>query len=314
MQKIQVSENARDVLGSIITGAKRELGYIEHAAAGMDSPHAVTTKPAVSTGMLNLREHVLTVARDAENVVTRFPGGRLAGQTSMLSAAILERSRVAQAGAQIIIARERPAPTAGDVVALYRESARLDLVEAAQLTEVVDDADVAASALPMHSAAIEWPDAPSVACRFTVTRAQMRDIGGDQLQSNLVQSIVFGLAQAADRALLSAIVAATPDAFTLGAAAARNLEFSELRGFVGTSGTGAVVGQDGTLRASGVLAELTPTITGTLIGSFSRAAVGIHPDVMLHASRLSVKGDLEFVVFANLVTAIPDASAFWTVS
>src|SRR5690606_1575138 len=124
-------------------------------------------------------------------------------------------------------------------------------------------------------------------------------------------AIMFGLAQAADRTLLAAIVTETPAAFTHGAAAARNLEFAELRALVGTDGTGATVDAAGSLRAAGVLADYTPTIEETVIGAFNRAAVAVHPEIVVHAERRNLQGDLVLTVFANLLPLVPDSGAFW---
>lgn len=310
-----IPEDAVASLGKIIAAAERELAYMDHRAPGAEVPHARTAKPAVATGYLNLRELTLTPAADVSGHRTRTLGlGNTAAKSERLDAAIIQRSRVALAGAQLIVAAERPAPSDSKGGAFYRDAGLFRLIEAATFASVADGADAADSAWPFHSALIEWPDAPSIAFRTTATRRQQKDVGGASLAQDLLQSMLFGLAQAADKTLLAAIVAATPAAFTLGAAAARNLEFRELRALVGTAGTGAAVGQDGTLRVSGVLAELTPATAATIVGSFNRSAVAIHPELVVHVERRNLQGDLVLTCFANLQAVLPDSGAFWKVA
>lgn len=313
--QLRAPEDAAASLGKIISAAERELAYMDHRAPGAEAPHARTAKPAVATGYLNLRELTMTPAADVSGHRTRTLGlGSAPAKSERLDAAIIQRSRVALAGAQVIVAAERPAPSDSKGGAFYRDAGLFRLIEAATFASVADGADAADSAWPIHSALIEWPDAPSIAFRTTATRRQQKDVGGESLAQDLLQSMLFGLAQAADRTLLAGIIAATPDAFTLGAAAARNLEFTELRALVGTAGTGAAVGQDGTLRVSGVLAELSPATTATIVGAFNRSAVAIHPELVVHVERRNLQGDLVLTCYANMQAVLPDAGAFWTVA
>ncbi|MDK3021719.1 hypothetical protein QO239_03745 [Cupriavidus taiwanensis] len=301
-------------LSGLLARARAEQAAVQHIAAGMDSPHAVTSKPAAASQFFDLRELFLPSLMNADGIVTRAPAGEPAAKTTSVSAAVVSSSLVAKAGAHVIVAAERPAPAGGlyDAPVLYRDAGALVIVDPATFGAVVDGADATTSALPVKSAAISWPDAPSIAFSTNITRRQGKDSGYD-LEAAVVQAIVMGLARAADKTLLAAIVTALAAAptFTLGAAAARGLEFVELRALIGTAGTGAAVGQDGTLRAAGVLGELTPTIAETIVGSFTRAGVAIHPQIAVHAKRTSLAGNLELTVFANMLPLVPDAGAFW---
>lgn len=313
--------NATASLAKIIDAAQRELAYTDHIASGADAPHARTRKPAVSTGFMDLRNLRLVPAVNAVGDHCRTLGStEEAAKSEPLDASVIERSRVAQAGATVIVAAERPAPSGAMGGAFYRDAGLFRLIEAAEFSDVPDadseaipeeTGEVETSILPFHSAVIEWPDAPSVAFRTIASRRQQKDVGGDTLAQDLMQSILYGLAQAADRTLLAAIVAASPSTFTHGLAAARNLEFSELRALVGTNGTGAAADTAGTLRVNGVLADYTPTIEETVVGAFNRAAVAIHPQIVVHVERRNLQGDLVVTCFANLLPLVPDASAFW---
>lgn len=296
-------------LSQLFASARTAQGSMAHIGAGMDVPHAVTSKPATASQFLDLRELSLPALMNGDGVITSSPAAEPAAKSKAVAAAIVASSLVAQAGAHIIIAAERPAPSMNEL-ATYRDAGALVIVEPAAFAGVADGQNVATSALPLKSAAITWPDAPSVAFSTKITRNQMKTSGYD-VEAAVSQAILLGLARAADKTLLQSIVAANPVAFSLGAAAARGLEFAELRALIGTDAAGALVGENGALRAAGVLGELTPTIAETVVGAFSRSGVAVHPNISIHVKRMSVAGDLEITAFANMLALVPDASAFW---
>lgn len=304
-------------LSALLARARTEQAAVQHIGAGMDMPHAVTSKPAAASQFFDIRELSLPSLTNADGIVTSAPAGEPATKTTSVSASVITNSLVAKAGAHIIVAAERPAPSGGlyDAPALYRDAGALVIVDPATFGTVADGGNATTSALPVKSAAISWPDAPSIAFSTTITRRQSKGSGYD-VEAAVAQAIVLGLARAADKTLLAALVTALVAAptFTLGAVAARGLEFAELRALIGTAATGAVVGEDGTLRAAGVLGELTPAIAETIVGSFARAGVAIHPEIAVHAKRTTLHGDLEISVFANALPLVPDASAFWKVA
>ncbi|WP_354682273.1 hypothetical protein [Cupriavidus necator] len=298
-------------LSALLARARTEQAAVQHIGSGMDMPHAVSGRVPAASQYFDLRELSLPSLLNADGIVTSAPAGEPAAKTTSVSAAVIQRSLVAQAGAHIIVAAERPAPYTNEL-ALYRDAGALVIVDPATFGTVSDGANATTSALPVKSAAISWPDAPSIAFSTIITRRQSKDSGYD-VEAAVAHAIVLGLARAADKTLLAAIVnalAAAPT-FTLGAAAARGIEFAELKSLVGTAATGAAVGQDGTLRAAGVLGELTPTIAETIVGSFARAGVAIRPEIAVHAKRTSLAGNLELNVFANMLPLVPDAGAFW---
>lgn len=296
-------------LKDLLERARMEHGIVPRIAPGMTEPHAFIQKPAVASSFFDMRALSLPSIPNAEGIAAFAPTGESAGKTTKVSAALIAASLVAKAGAHIIVAAERPIPNANEL-ALYRDAGALVIVDPATFGAVADGANATTSPLPVKSADISWPTAPSIAFSTAITRRQGKDAGYG-LEAAVAHAIVLGLARAADNTLLGAIVAASPSAFTLGAAAARGLEFAELRALIGTAATGAAVGQDGTLRAAGVLGELTPTIAETIVGSFTRAGVAVHPEISVHAKRTSLYGDMEITVFANMLPLVPDASAFW---
>lgn len=298
-------------LKDLLERARNEQPVHLRIAPGNTEPHAVMSKPAAASRFLDIRQIALPSLMNRDGIVTSAPWGESAGKTTSISASVTAKSLVAKAGANIIVAAERPLPGA-DELAMYHDAGALVIVDPVSFGTVADGANAATSALPVKAADIVWPTAPSIAFSAKITRAQ-RKHSGYNLEAAVVHAIVLGLARAADRTLLQAIVAALAAAptFTLGAAAARGLEFAELRALVGTAATGAAVGQDGTLRAAGVLGELTPTIVETVVGSFSRAGVAVHPELSIHAARTNLQGDLELSIFANMLPLVPDAAAFW---
>lgn len=307
------TRNAAIDLSKILKQGEREIGYSDHGLVEGQNPRVRTQRAAATGGFMDLREMTMPALIDA-NGVTRALAGKdvLAGKLIALDATLIQNSRVAQAGAKIIVAAERPAPS-NDIGAFYSDAGEFVLVEAATFEAVADGVDATTAALPFHTATIVWPDAPSIAFTTKITRKVQKNTTYD-FESALIKALALGLAQAADKTLLTAIMAATPTAFTLAKAAARGLEFAELRALIGTAATGATVGEDGTLRAAGVRGELTPSTASTVIGSFTRAAVAIHPQIRVVAKRLNVMGELELIVFASMLPLVPDASAFWTAS
>jgi HK97 family phage prohead protease len=243
-----------------------------------------------------------------------------------VSVAVAERSRVAQAGARILVvdpaATARPVGEGTGVLAFQYTKQQFITVDAAPFAltsegtpEVpalpeVPEAASPVSRLEVRLGASGTFAGPSYAVRFKLTRQQMRDVPEDQLLQELVSSIALGLARAADHALLSAIVASTPAPFSLAAATAADLQFGQLRAIVGTGGHAAAVGQDGTLRAAGIQAELTSQIAPTVVGSFGSAGVAVHDSLRIHVLRVGGT-DLVITCFADFQAMIPDPKFFW---
>lgn len=220
-------------------------------------------------------------------------------------------SSVARAGSRILVAQVAPTEVREGIQLMFHQEQLLRSVDPAPFALVADGAEAGTSSHPTHDALFNWTNCPSYAFRTKITRADRRSIGGDGLRAAIMIAVLKGLGELADKLVLQAILAATPDAFSLGAASARFAKFDELRALVGTAGTGAVVGQDGILRANGIMAELTAAASQTVIGRFTRTAVAIRPELSVHAHRINNNGDTEISVFCNAQSVVSNPDDFW---
>lgn len=305
----------KNPLVEMIAEAQRALPY-HTKQRGQDAEPIYIAKKAASLRTLNLKTSFMPQLIADDGSLLAAPMANMAGEKLALDAAIIKASRVAQAGASIIIrpdqTRAIPVGTTGDV-ALVKQAGHFVTIEAAPFAQVADDADVPASLIPVARAAIDWETAPSVSVRYHMNHTDQKEIGNDQYAAELLASITIGLARAADKLLLAAINSATLSPFTLAAAAAQGIAVHELRGLVGTNGHGAAFRTDGTLAAAGVSAELTGDMAGTVIGAFNRAAIAINSDVSILAERTSAAGALDVTCWASMIALVPDAGKFWNV-
>jgi hypothetical protein len=251
---------------------------------------------------------------------------RTAQKEIPVSAAIAERSRVAQAGAHILVvdpaAEAKPVGEGTGVLGFSYVPREFVTIAPAPFAPIAEpDPEVPESDSPVsrikfcyHGGASQGFAGPSYAVRFKLQRAETREVHGGEgrLLEELLQSITMGLARAADHALLSAIVASAPAPFTLAAAAAAGLEFSQLRALVGTTGAAAAVGQDGALRAAGVAAELTSEMAPTLVGSFGSVGLAINDSLRIHVLQAGLNGDAMVTCWADFQPLLPEQSFLWT--
>lgn len=300
-----------DELNDLHAGARHATGYQEHVAAGGLVTGVIPT-PAVRMRTLDIRTTRIAERRDNDEYVFH-PSARLPGESNRLSASIILNSLVSQAGARLIVTEERPAPNTGNVMAFYKDAGVFRLVEAAAFAHVADGDEVTEGAQPFMTAPIPMDESFAYAFRTKVTRADLRNVGGGRTLEAVAGAISLGLANLADKILLDAVVATTPDEFSLSNAAARGLRFHELKALVGTTAAGATV-DDRRLNVQGVPAELTSAHTATVVGAFNRAAVAVYPIVQIHIERINLNGDVFVTSWANMIPLIPDATAFWTVS
>lgn len=302
----------RPPFSTFIERASQQVGF-RHVTDYDGNVRATISTPAALVDHVALGDLEVPVIGDTKLRNVHFPIGREAGKQSKLSATLLTGSRVAEAGARIIVVPELPeSRVVNDQTIFLKPKIHFDLIESAIFETVADGADAADSALPFFSAPIDIGETSNLAFRVKLTRAERRVYEAGYLSDAALGSIRMGVARAADKVLLDAIIASTPTAFSIGAAAALGFKFSELRSLVGTAGDGASVGQDGALRVAGVAAELTPVIAATVVGSFSRAAVAVSERITLTAERANLNGDLNITCFANMEALLPMPGAFWT--
>lgn len=310
-----------DQLHALFDSSTRQMGYTEHHRDN-GRPSIVTQKTAGTAATFSLRELQTAVRAPADGPALPVNEHR-AGELVPVSAALMERSRVAQAGARIVVvdpaAEARPVGQGTGVLGFQYTKAQFITVDAAPFALVPEPApEVPLSAAPVsrirvgsNGSTSESFGGPSYAVRFKLGRLQQKDVPADQLLQELLLSITMGLARVADHALLSAIVAATPAAFSLAGAAAAGLEFRQLRALVGTNGAAAAVGQDGTLRAAGIPAELTPAMAPTVVGSFASAGVAVHDSLRIVIERTNAASDSFVTCWADMQALLPDDSFFW---
>lgn len=305
---------AQDKLTEAVLQAQQELGIITHAAAGFE-PKVIGTKPAMSSITLHLGTDFAPLVPQTDSIERNI--NLVSNEAFTLQAVVAQAARTVQAGATLIVADEQYLGNTSGMHLFSAESALYRVIEAADFSTVTSGSDVSESALPFSDGAVSWRDETShEAFRVKVSRRTRKNTGGETIEYDVLTAIIHGLAKAADRVLLQAIAALNPSAFTIGAAAARNITFAELSGFVGTTGTGATV-QEGKLFAGGLVnAELTAGTDKTLIGAFNRVAVAIHPDVRVVIERMNAQSDLNIIVYANIQAVLPNVSktAFWKVA
>lgn len=317
----------RNPISLIEEQVRHARAYHEHVVIGSDVSRIIPTSAASATAFDLSRnlvissedEYLLGISTPSVNHGHAFaiPAPKIVAPGEAIEvdplSVIRGNSVAASAGTRILIAQLPQDGAVEGVPVLYGRDSLLRNIDPYIFALVADGSDAATSPLPLHDQSWSWDDCPTYAVRSQITRAARRAVGGDGLHAAAMIAIMRGLGELADRLLLSAILAETPAEFSIGAVSARHARFSELRALVGTAGTGAVVGQDGVLRANGVLAELTASATQTVIGRYTRTAVAVRPEIRVIARRLDAEGTTELTAFANMIAIAPNAAGdFWT--
>lgn len=311
------ANHMKNQLAAQIVAATRAMGFHDHVAVGFDTPHARTATPAVAAGSYKLSDLLprLPVSA-AEHAAYVGPiDARKSARDTSVSASILENSHVAKAGAHLILVSPEANFVPGtDGQILYAREGNLRMVKAAPFANVVDGQDVATSAYPAAVGHYALANAPSSAVHFQVSRRDQKNIDGELLAYEILQSLSLGLAKEFDRILLTAIAAKAPAAFSFGAVAAKALKFGDLSAIVGTAGTGAAVNAVGIFNAAGVPAEMTDCVAPTFVGAFASAGVAILDDIHVLIKRNDARGNLDVTVYVNAVPAFADPAMFWKVA
>lgn len=242
----------------------------------------------------------------------------IAGQQIPCSTAIAKGSRVAEAGASLIYLPDHFTPQfiGKELVAMKTKEFPRHFVDvdAAIFAEIPDDQEVTTSDRPFNLAPINLADLRQFSVRFKVNHKEQVDRGGEQVANEILAGIMAGISRTVDAVYLDTVLAATPEAFALSKAATKGAKVQNLRGLVGTDGAGAEFRADGQLVVAGIQAELTAAMESTVIGWFERGAVVMGPDLSILAERLNANGDLDVTAWFSLMTVVPDAGKFWTVS
>lgn len=303
---------------ALMDEAANALTHRSHTPAGMNEPTVHLSVPAARSLVACLKTENLPSLFDDKGNLRRTPDAAPAGTTVKFDAGLVAGSRVAKAGAHVLVFPDSIKPHIsgrGDII-LESIPTELRNIEAAVFStvDVDSDDDAPTTFLPVFSAGIDWKDSIHKGVRFEIKRSQRRKIDPDQLCAEIVASLTLGLARAADEVLLSALRAKSLATFSIARAAAEGLLFDELRGLIGTAGAGATVDQSGNLRAGGIASELTADIGETIVGAWNRAGVAINADVSVHFERLDTAGSLAVTAWASMLPMVPDSTKFWFVS
>ncbi|GEM_PF-1862678 len=244
---------------------------------------------------------------------TYMPRGTEAGKATTMATEIARRSVVAQAGANIVVIPFAPNSLPGEV--MTRTNSGLIVVQPANVAPVADGAEIPVSDLPFLRADIDRATIPMLGVEFSLPRSVMRQYFYGELPDILMASIGMGITNALDALLLGALDAANLGAFSLGAAAGKSLTFGELRGVIGTSGTGATVNENRELTVSGVLAELSSETANTYIAAWDRMGIALASNITLITKRDSAaSGSVAVTALLNAMPLVPDASYAWKVA
>lgn len=305
-------------LQKLLADARRQLGY--HETLNPDgSVRNVTRKAAASVATMSLRALELPAPPSAAGLsAVHVPQGEAAGKATTLPLAVARSSRAVTAGANLFLVEDAVQPAQGGLsgeIALPRRRGRFGVVEAANLAAVADGVDLVPGTLPYFSAEVDLETAASYGAAFTISRADQRNFNDAELSDAALAAFVLGIGRAVDEALCAAIIATTPSAFTIGAAAAKGFTVGELRALVGTAGAGATFNASGSLVAGpGVIAELCADTSATICGAWNRSACAVHQDIRVIAERLGRNGDLKLVAWVTIAPLVPVPGAFWTVA
>lgn len=247
------------------------------------------------------------------------------GAQTTLNAALAANSLVVAAGANVLripgpMTQQPDIDDAGNRREIrFEEVARHFLVTpAGKFAQVADGDEITLSDAPYLVASYEDAAAPSYGIGYQLSRQQLKHTFADPnivLQS-INSAIEQGIARLADAVLLAhletnAATLADANVTTIAAAAAaKGLRWAGLSAVAGTSANGVTLDSTGKLRVAGVAAELTDTITGSVIGAFDRAAVAIDDEVRLTVRRTDNAG-VEIVAWVTASPLVPSSDYFW---
>lgn len=232
---------------------------------------------------------------------------------------IAEKSLAAQAGAAIVpvgVVRQNPTGLT-DVVVMSKVHDKFVSVQPALFAQTADGAKLNVSEKPYLVATYDSETAPAYGVVYKLTRQQMKhEFADDTVFTAVTTAIIHGIANLIDSVAIDGITQGATlltDISFKGLAklsTAKGLRFDELRALAGGELAGVEMATDGVVRACGVRAELTEQANKTIIGAFSRMAIGIDDDIRITVRRL-VNAEVEVTAWVNAQALIPDPSVFW---
>jgi hypothetical protein len=184
-----------------------------------------------------------------------------------------------------------------------------------QFADGVPDAEIGTSTLSeiiSEDGIIRPDDLGMSTFRLEIPRSAFNSLAEADLYAGVLHSIALGVARAADRELISAIMLTAPGAFSIAALAAHDLRFDDVRALIGTAGTGAQTDQ-GKLFAAGVPAEVSPDSASTIIAAWHRFGVAVSPQIDLVVHRVSSDGGVVLTCFFGMRAVTPNPELAWVV-
>ncbi|KRC38083.1 MULTISPECIES: hypothetical protein [unclassified Lysobacter] len=308
----------QEKIRNLMAEATTAQAFRAHTPVGMQEPTVYIPTSAARSALMCLSTDSLTGLFDKDGRLRRTPNAAPSSDEIRLDSVVIANSRVANAGAHIVIYPEATkAHAVGKTgqVALEHVPGHVRSIELAVFStvDVEEGGTVPTTPLPIQSSAIDWNLGVAKAVRFEISRSDRRKYSNpDELCAQVLATITLGLARAADEVLLSALSGMSLSPFTLGKAAAEGLMVGDLRAL--TSGAGAAIAHDGVLRASGVPAELTADMAGTIAGAFNRASVVVKDDVTVMFERIGNAGNLSVIAWASMLPIVNDPNKFWIVA
>lgn len=313
-------QSAHIELGLLLDLAKRAMPRNQHVvSADLTRVDSKRASLAGVNGTISLTA-MLTDLLDSEGRIYRAPLPTApAGEAITLDWAVIQSSRVLQAGCRLIVMPESAEPVTNDagVPAFQETPIRLVNINPANVAAMTLDGNgeglVTASAFPVAEAAIDPNGWTQRAVRFELPRSMLKAKGMDQVAFEAMTAIALGIANAADQEVLAAINATTPGAFSLAAAALAGLRFDELRAVAGTNGSG-VATDAGKLYVAGIPAELSGSTATTIVGAFDRCGLAVSDEITLLAERTKVDGSLVLTAWVDMQPLLPEPGKFWSVA
>ena len=232
--------NAVNELREAITKAQRSMAAVPHIPDGFIEPTAYISRQAASMRTLTLDTTAVNVGRDGQIKIGKTfndPGEKIS-----IADAIFRNSRAAQAGMGIKFLEHLTPQFLGkdsDIMAMVEQPLDFAVVNPGQFALIGDDAEQSVSTLPLFLKSISRQNQKSYGVSYRLSRKQQNARGEEQTASEVLSAIYTGIARIVDKLALDAILANSPEAFTLAKAATSGVRFADLRALIGTAGSGA---------------------------------------------------------------------------
>lgn len=330
------------LIGDLLAGQARSISElldlaesappvsIRYAGGNDENPRVTPAPPPMA--VISLARELIPSAQAAEQSGVHYDGlphGK-PGEVVPLSAEIMRNSSFCRAGGHLVIndpvplqLKEQAGREARDVFVERERQFRVvtplqfGLLNAGELAvfppspwpavgdDAIDGLNAAASSTSLMQ---------TFGARVQLTRRQQASLPRKLWAQELSIALAAGIARLADKVAFGRLdnyLAATAWAWSW--PATKGIAHNELKAVIGTNGTGAQVSQDGRLTYAGVCeAELSPVMSGTLVGDWTRSCIFVANDATLVVKRDSVSGTLDMTAVVQLRFEAPRVEDFFT--